>query len=411
LACEAASCLCRGACSLCGTVVPMSAIGGRIVYSVFFFVTAILAWAVHTWGTASRLHWLPKLKEGCDQNDLCYETEAVYRISATVAVFHLLMALLMIGVRKKGDIRHSIQDGWWGLKLLLMAGTGVGFFFVPNKYFHYYSWVALVAAGFFIIVQLVYLVDFAHSWAENWIGNFEDDSDSKKWLYFMFGATGVMIGLILAGSITSYVYFHAGKSVAVTTFNILFGILIHFLSVHPKIQEVWPRSGLLQPAVVTLYTTWLVWSANLSDTSDSNPFHHSADNKSASFDVTLFIGALFTTISILYATISTASHLGGAEAEPLIGDEESGEKKVDADEPVAYNYSVFHIVFALGAMYVAMLMTDWSTVHNPGNDASIRSGTAAFWVKSASALVCFLLYVWTLVAPALFPDREWGNNQ
>jgi len=179
---------------------------------------------------------------------------------------------------------------------------------------------------------------------------------------------------------------------------------------------VWPKSGLLQPTVIGLYTTWLVWSANLSDTSDANPFHH-ADATSRgdpTFSVMLIIGSIFTIISILYATISTASHLGTShseQSEPLI-DEEAGEKKeTDKDEPVAYNYSIFHLVFALGAMYVAMLMTDWATVHNPGNSLGVvQSGSAAFWVKSASGLVCYAIYLWTLVAPIALPNRDWGNE-
>jgi len=394
----------------------MSAIGGRIVYSVFFFLAAILTWIVKTWGTSERLQWIKAIRDGCGDNDLCFQTESVYRLTATVAVFHLFMALIMIGVRRHGDVRHSIQDGWWGLKLLLMAGVGAAFFFTPNVLFHYYSWVALVAGGLFILVQLVYLVDFGHSWAENWIEKMEEDSDSKKWLYILMGTTAVISLLTITGTILAYVFFHAGKSLIIITLNLLVCVLTYFISVHPKVQEVWPKSGLLQPAVIGLYTTWLVWSANLSDTSDSNPFHHADATSKAdpAFSVMLIIGAIFTIISILYATIATASHLGGGhtEAEPLL-DEESGGKKeeVDKDEPVAYNYSIFHLVFALGAMYVAMLMTDWATVHNPSNELGVvESGSAAFWVKSASALVCWLIYIWTLVAPIALPDRDWGNE-
>ncbi|PRP77133.1 hypothetical protein PROFUN_14547 [Planoprotostelium fungivorum] len=394
----------------------MSAIGGRIVYSVFFFITAIIAWALKTWGNSERLHWIKAIRTGCENSvdkNLCFETETVYRITAAVALFHFFMALLMVGVRRHGDFRHSLQDGWWGVKILLMVGAAVGFFFIPNVAFHYYSWFALAGAGIFILVQLVYLVDFAHSWAENWIEKMEEDLDSKKWLYILMGATAVLGLLTITGTVLAYVFFHAVKSIMVVTINLLLTVLIYFISVHPKVQEVWPKSGLLQPAVVGLYTTWLMWSANLSDNSLDNPFHRTDNSpKSPTFNVVLFIGAIFTIISILYATISTASHLGSShteETEPLTQgeDEESGKKEVDGDEPVAYNYSVFHLVFALGAMYVAMLMTDWATVHNPSNDSAMASsGTAAFWVKSASALVCFLLYSWTLIAPVVLPDRD-----
>eukprot|EP01117_Protostelium_nocturnum_P002076 TRINITY_DN12716_c0_g1_i1.p1 TRINITY_DN12716_c0_g1~~TRINITY_DN12716_c0_g1_i1.p1 ORF type:complete len:411 (-),score=122.89 TRINITY_DN12716_c0_g1_i1:93-1325(-) len=403
LACQAASCVGSMCCSACGQCAP--SLGGRIVYSFFFFMTAIIAWALKTFGTAHRLRWIPTLRDECDGSDYCFETQTVYRITAVVAFFHLIMALLMIGIKRKGDVRHTFQDGWWGIKLILMAGAVVGFFFIPNVAFHYYSWVALVAAGLFIVVQLVYLIDFAHSWAENWIEKMEEDLDSKMWLYILFIATGILDVLVVAGTVLGYVFFHSPLSTAFITITLLLNILIHFISIHPKVQEASPKSGLLQPAFISLYCTYIIWSANLNY---DNPFKSATSNGPISSNLTLFIGALFTVIAVLYATLSTASNLGGSsgEREPLTaaeGDEESQKEKADPEEPLDYNYSVFHLVFALGAMYIAMLMTDWSTVSNPADHT-----TAPFWVKGASSLVCIALYIWTVIAPAVFPDREWN---
>jgi hypothetical protein len=62
-------------------------------------------------------------------------------------------------------------------------------------------------------------------------------------------------------------------------------------------------------------------------------------------------------------------------------------------------------------MYVAMLLTDWnvvSKVSHPGDeDDSVYIGRSevAMWMRVVSSWVCMLLYIWSLVAPALFPDR------
>jgi len=393
-------------------MVPMSKIGGRIVYSAFFFLAAILAWSFREWGTAKRFHFVPELRDGCGDSDLCFETQIVYRISAALAAFHLVMAAVMIGVSTNGDARSHIQDGWWGIKLILIFGSCIGMFFIPNSAFSVYSWIALVGAGFFVIVQLIFLVDFAHSWAENWIGKMEEDFDNdKKWFVALLVSTIFMFALSVAGTISMYVFFHhGGKNVAFITINIMICFLLSLLSIHPRVQEASPRSGLLQASVITAYSTYLIWSANLSDNDPKvNPFYKTS---SASFDVSLFVGALFTIIAVIYATINTANNLGRSpETESLTkgNDEESvndDEEKPDPDEPVPYNYSIFHLVFALGAMYIAMLMTDWSTVSHPhAADPKIDSGSPAFWVKCISALICCVLYVWTLAAPALLPDR------
>jgi hypothetical protein len=69
-------------------------------------------------------------------------------------------------------------------------------------------------------------------------------------------------------------------------------------------------------------------------------------------------------------------------------------------------YSWFHVIFVLGAMYVAMLLTDWNVV-TPGADDDVYIGRSetAMWMRIVSSWVCMLLYSWSLLAPALFPDR------
>lgn len=77
-------------------------------------------------------------------------------------------------------------------------------------------------------------------------------------------------------------------------------------------------------------------------------------------------------------------------------------------------------------MYVAMLLTDWcvlfvasSLTHNSlparnvvsqqvssgHNNVYIGRSEVAMWMRVVSSWVCMLLYMWSLLAPALFPDR------
>ena len=72
-------------------------------------------------------------------------------------------------------------------------------------------------------------------------------------------------------------------------------------------------------------------------------------------------------------------------------------------EPVTYNYSWFHMVFALASMYIAMLMTGWGAGAEEKDLLDV--GWASVWVKILSQWVTAGLYLWTLAAPALFPDR------
>jgi hypothetical protein len=73
--------------------------------------------------------------------------------------------------------------------------------------------------------------------------------------------------------------------------------------------------------------------------------------------------------------------------------------------PVSYNYSFFHLIFALASMYIAMLLTGWGAVAQEKDRLDV--GWTSVWVKVGAEWVTGLLYCWTLVAPTLFPDREF----
>eukprot|EP01114_Cavostelium_apophysatum_P016411 TRINITY_DN465_c0_g1_i1.p1 TRINITY_DN465_c0_g1~~TRINITY_DN465_c0_g1_i1.p1 ORF type:complete len:434 (-),score=100.97 TRINITY_DN465_c0_g1_i1:50-1351(-) len=426
LACEAASCLCTGICKCCGRAVPMSKVAGRIMYTVMFFLMSFVAWIFHGW-SKELLSKIPVLKrcteiaDGAASNQVpCYGTLAVYRISFVLAVFHIILALVMIGVKRHGDCRTSLQDGFWIIKLLFLIGGSVGVFFIPNPFFEYFGWVAFVAAAIFIVVQLLLLVDFAHTWAENWIGKLEAaEEGDKKWFVILLSTSAVMYAFSLGLTIVMAIFFckDAGKcqrNVALLTLNIVFCFIVSVMSIHPKVQEKSPRSGLLQSSLITAYSTYLIFSAMMSSDDECNPWIKSSGANNTS----VAIGAVFTIVAVCYTCIRAASTVGTMEPEEEHLVKEEGakkeekdeiEKEVENDEVVGYSFSKFHIVFALGAFYIAMLMSDWRTVYNPGHeDAKVDSGLAAVWVKVVSSWIGIALYIWTLIAPVALPNREWN---
>jgi len=94
-------------------------------------------------------------------------------------------------------------------------------------------------------------------------------------------------------------------------------------------------------------------------------------------------------------------------------DEEIGENRDDERSGTRYNYAWFHIIFAIAAMYVAMLLTDWNVVSktpisgpiDPDSDVYIGRSEVAMWMRVVSSWVCMLLYMWSLMGPVLLPDR------
>lgn len=94
---------------------------------------------------------------------------AVYRICFVITLFFLFMSVLMIGVRSSRDPRAGIQNGFWGFKYAIIIAGWIGAFFIPHGGFGP-TWMhfGMIGGFMFIIIQLVLIIDFAHSWAETW---------------------------------------------------------------------------------------------------------------------------------------------------------------------------------------------------------------------------------------------------
>lgn len=182
---------------------------------------------------------------------------AVYRICFALLVFFLTMAVMMIGVRSSRDGRAPIQNGFWGLKFIIIIAIAIGAFFIKNDDFGpWMMWVGMIGGFSFILIQLVLIVDFAHNWADVWVGNYEE-TQSRGWFWALMSATFAQYVVSLIGIILLFNFYTESNDCALNkffiSFNMIICVAVSVLSITPRIQEAQPRSGLLQSAIVTLY--------------------------------------------------------------------------------------------------------------------------------------------------------------
>ena len=64
-----------------------------------------------------------------------YRNVCIIRLCFIVTLFFSLMAIITIGVNSSNDFRAGIQNGFWGLKYLLIIGGMIGAFFIPEDHF------------------------------------------------------------------------------------------------------------------------------------------------------------------------------------------------------------------------------------------------------------------------------------
>jgi len=225
------------------------------------------------------------------------------------------------------------------------------------------------------------------------------------------------------------------------TLNLILCLGLTIFSIHPKVQEKNPRVGLLQSAVVSAYSTYLIWSSLSSEPSTKrcSKFPQPDDG-----GVSLLLGVLFTFLALIYSAMRVSSGHdtlqgkepkeakkrllapeqkngdgdGDGDGDNTAPDEEEAvteESETSEDDTVAYNYSFFHVTFVLAAMYLGMVLTNWQSVSSVtgddvGNTILVDQGMAAVWVKVVSSWVTMLLYLWTMIAPILFPNRQFWDS-
>ncbi|KXJ04543.1 putative serine incorporator, partial [Exaiptasia diaphana] len=96
------------------------------------------------------------------------------------------------------------------------------------------------------------------------------------------------------------------------SFNLCLCIVISILAIIPKVQEAQPSSGLLQAAMITLYTVYLTWSA-MSNEPDAlcNPsgslFTDSSKHPTPTMNVHTIMAAIIMFVMVVYSCLRTSS--------------------------------------------------------------------------------------------------------
>lgn len=205
------------------------------------------------------------------------------------------------------------------------------------------------------------------------------------------------------------------------------------------------NGSLLPASVISLYCTYLCYSALASEPRDyeCNGLHkHSKAVSTGS----LTLGLLTTVLSVVYSAVRAGSSTSllsppssprasefldskiifhsqsrlfplmfpnisfclGSDKPLLPFDkvEDQEDRKKDEARAVSYSYSFFHLIFSLASMYSAMLLTGWSTsIGESGKLVDV--GWPSVWVRIVTQWGTAGLFIWSLVAPILFPDREF----
>ncbi|KAJ2739555.1 Membrane protein tms1 [Coemansia sp. BCRC 34301] len=450
---------CSCLCAACRGLKVGGSMGTRLNYAGMLLLNSSIAYAMTTsWGIdlVKRISWgFISLK--CPEG-LCYGTLAVHRMCFSLSLWHVILGALTMGVVDSRHPRAKLQNGLWLPKFaawLLLAALS---FAIPNDFFEFYSkYIAMAGAAVFLVIQLMLLVDFAYNLAEGCIERWEE-TELPLWRNLLISGTAAMYVVYSALTIVDYVFFAAegcGRNQFFITANMLMCIVISVVAVHPRVQEANIKSGLAQAGMVSAYATYLVTSALAGSPpgkpENGEPVCNPLAGMAGARATMAVVGAFFTIGAICYSTTNAAVKgnmliRNNSEYESLATDEASvqmsrqsnarlrenalrdavasgalpasalndysgNEEEEDSDDEksgVQYNYTFFHFIFCMAAMYVAMLLTNWNSISSEDKVIIIGRSSTAVWVKVVTSWLCILMYSWTLVGPVLLPDREWS---
>jgi hypothetical protein len=367
-------------------VAEMSVRRCRLTYALILIIAFVLGIVMKH----ELFEWIAKwaIKTDACSSYTCIGSQCCYRISFTAALFFFIHWVVSspwnLCLSASGRVKFNQMGIFW--KLLSVIPLFFLSFVIPNGFFVTWAWLCLVVSVLFLVAQLIVLLDFTYEWSDDWASREEDQY-----------ANGLMVCTVVMfiGAITfvalSFVYFgkgHCQLNQAMTSIALVCGFLYTGLSV------VAPRGSLLPSATVFLYTAYTCFSALMMTPGECNTLHSSGT-------LTLVISTVFSGLSLAYMTVSAGTSRSAFQIE--------ANEDETVEEAEASSFSFFHVIMMMGSCYLAMLLTNWTIV---GSDSMAtidpNSDNAPMWAKLTSMFVCILLYVWTLVAPMIFRDRDFG---
>ncbi|KAH9715945.1 hypothetical protein WN944_022690 [Citrus x changshan-huyou] len=451
-----ASCCAACACDACRSAVSgISRRSARIAYCGLFALSLIVSWILREVAAPlmEKLPWINHFHKTPSRE--WFETDAVLRVSLGNFLFFTILSILMVGVKNQKDPRDSLHHGGWMMKIICWCLLVIFMFFLPNEIVSFYESISKFGSGLFLLVQVVLLLDFVHRWNDTWVGY-----DEQFWYVALLVVSLVCYVLTFGFSGLLFHWFTpSGQDCGLNTFFIVMTLILAFIfavvALHPAVG-----GSILPASVISLYCMYLCYSGLSSEPRDyeCNGLHRHSKAVSTG---SLTLGLITTVLSVVYSAVRAGSSttllsppsspragpeysilclflvpfdlecfcmISGPDHEdepsflglnltprfPVVGggkpllpmDKADEVEEKEKAKPVTYSYAFFHIIFSLASMYSAMLLTGWSTsVGESGKLVDV--GWPSVWVRILTGWATAALYMWSLVAPILFPDREF----
>jgi hypothetical protein len=345
-------------------------------YAGKFLVFAIISFILYNTG----YKWLGKIINSHYKSDpSSIGVSLVARTSCALAIWFAVHAIIMIGNRNLTDsMQFMLHIMWPWLHSFIFLAIWIAFWFIPDAFFDVYIEIAYWLAGIYLLLQIIVLINFFH--------DLNDKFATEDNLCVMIAITGVLSLLSIVGYALAYWAFQAngGEAIAVITVSLVVSVASFILAM------MIPHGSIFTASLIAVYASYLTFSGLMC----SNPLADAATTQGVIFAI---VSSIFTLTWMAYSASSASLALSDCPCACC------------QEETPIFSLSVFHSVFALASVYLLMLVTHWCQ-GDEGTDArwAVDRGSIAKWINFGASWITQLLYLWTLFAPIVCPDRDFN---
>ncbi|KEG11397.1 putative serine incorporator [Trypanosoma grayi] len=376
----------------------------RVQYACYLFV-GLIATMVLRGTLASLFSHVQIIQKGCEfasggNSNFCTSEVLVYRVSFALAAFFFLHWLSVSDLTCciQSEARMEFQKRFFFAKTILLLLLFASTFWIPNSFFGFYAYACLVSSGIFLLMNVIFLVDFSYQWSDDWGRRSER---SSKWMWYLLAMAVLCYAGGVAFNVVSFVMYVPHQNCNYNAFAIS-SVLVSGLIY--TVLSIWvPHGSLVPSSIVFLYTSSIMF-VTLRTGTDSYCNRLAVPNGDTASIKQMLLASVVSSFALGYSVVSS----GGNSSALGIGRDEDGEEEDPEESGHLGHYMFFYATMVLGAMYLAMLATGWH-VSGLGEGALLSSINIAFWVRSTTVWAAVLLYVWSLLAPYYCcRDRDFG---
>ena len=233
---------------------------------------------------------------------------AVYRLSMSLVILHVF-ALFCCSMRNQ--FGKDVNEKAWCLKIVGVVGMFVILLQISNDTFEFYSDFAKYVGGFFLLFQIIVIIDLFYLWGEKWRDiydgeDYQNPENQTKETNNCWGVVMFITSIVLYLGVGYFIFKNfqwfasQGDCTGHRNYIIISAVIIIFC-LGMTIAPIAENKSILTSAAVSLYICYYTWSG-LTSSPDIKCNDFVASNKTLWLQIG--VGTALYMIALLYVSYS-----------------------------------------------------------------------------------------------------------